>query len=587
MKRLGLPISLIMIASLLAACATPTPEVIEKVVTKEVEKVITKEVEKIVTQVVKEIVKETVIVEGTPQVVEKEVTKIVEKVITATPEPVDTSKYGGTLIIQTSALKQFDPIYMTDDPSFEVISNVFSFLFRRQGNGDPYPDLATHWEYEDDTTIIFHLRQGVMWHDDNAVFPKGASRQVVADDVVYTIKRAVETEDTTESPDFVASYESVEAMDDYTVKLTLKTPNALLFAHARGLTDLGIVPHEAIEQLGEDFGMNPVGSGPFKFVEYKPDESLTLVRNDLYWKKPFLAQVVFKIIPDQETALIALETGEVDIIHSVPQVEFERLNADNRFTLHAGGTSTAVQMMFNMNHPLFGQEKFRQAVAYALDGDAINANVYGPMHVSGCGTAGPGVPGYDPNLCNKYFPYDPEGAQALLEELGWQDTDGDGVLDKDGQPMEFPLEIWSSDPMPQFGAAIVTQLQEIGIPVELQTVEFGTFVGDWRGGAEKAFMMSGWGGDGGLNGLWNFSRVLGYDDPEVYDLLDQASAIVETGERDEVLREAQDKIYGQYWAVPLGFHLGYSASRSWVHDFYGPSWWLNLCTEQNNIWVTK
>jgi len=312
-KHLGLFVSLMTVAFLLAACATPTPEVVERVVEKEV----TREVEKVVTQVVKETVKETVVVEGTPQIVEKEVTKIVEQVVTATPEPEDTSKYGGTLIVQTSGLVQFDPIFIADDASFHVVSNVYSLLFRRQ-EPDIYPDLATSWEYEDDTTLIFYLRQGVMWHDDNAVFAKGQSREVVADDVVYSIKRAVETEGAATAADLLASFESIEALDDYTVKLTLKTPDALLFSGGRGLSWVPIVPREAVEQLGEDFALNPIGSGPFKFVEYLPDESLTLERNDLYWQKPYLDKVVYRVIPDEDAALISFEAGEVDILARVP-----------------------------------------------------------------------------------------------------------------------------------------------------------------------------------------------------------------------------------------------------------------------------
>jgi ABC-type transport system substrate-binding protein len=508
---------------------------------------------------------------------------------TATPPPSeDTPQFGGTLVIQSNGLVQFDPIFVADDNSFFVVSNVFSLLFRRQGP-DLFPDLATSWEYENDRTIVFHLRKGVMWHDGNAVFPTGASREVVAADVVYSIQRAVQTEGSTMAADLIASFEAVEALDEYTVRLTLKAPNALLFTVGRGLSGTAIVPREAVEQLGEDFALHPIGSGPFKFVEYKPDESLTLERNDLYWKKPYLDRVVFRVIPDRDAAVIALETGEIDVLAGVPDAEFARLNADRRFVLYPGGCPSATQLVFNVKNRLFAQVKFRQAVAYALDGNAIGANVYGGMYVPGCGTAGPDVPGYDLNLC-RYFPYEPEGAKALLQELGWEDADGHGVLDKDGQPIEFPLEIWNMSPMPQFGAAVATQLKEVGIPVELQTVEFGTWIADWQAGVDKAMIVGGFCGDGGMNSLWGglgMARSMGYEDAEIFALLDRANTIVDPAERDEVLRQAADKIYSQYWAVPMGFRNTYQASRSWVHDFHGAQFFLNLCTEYNNVWVTR
>jgi len=500
----------------------------------------------------------------------------------------NTPTYGGTLVIQTNSLVQFDPVFVADDNSFHVVSNVFSLLFRRQGN-EIIPDLATSWEYRDDKTLIFHLRRGVMWHDDNAVFAPGESREVVASDVVYSLKRAIETKGSTLSSDLLTSYESIKALDDYTVQLTLKTPNALLFTTARGLTQIAIVPREAVEQLGKDLALNPIGSGPFKFVEYKPDESLTLERNDLYWKRPYLDRIVYQVIPDQDAALIAFETGEVDILTTVPGADFERLNGDDRFILYRRGCPSMAQLVFNMTHPLFSEQQFRQAVAYALDGTAINANVYGGMHLSGCGTAGPGVPGYDPDLC-RYFPYDPEGAGAILKDLGWSDSDGDGLLDKEGIPLEIPLEIWSRSPMPQFGAAIVTQLGEVGISVELQTVEFGTWIADWNAGVDRIMLLSGFCGDGGMNSLWGrngLARAMGHDDPQVFDLLAQASTTVDPAARDETLRRAANEIYRQYWAVPLGFRDSFQASRSWVHDFYGTLWSENLCTAYNNVWVSK
>jgi len=500
----------------------------------------------------------------------------------------NTPTYGGTLVIQTNSLVQFDPVFVADDNSFHVVSNVFSLLFRRQGN-EIIPDLATSWEYRDDKTLIFHLRRGVMWHDDNAVFAPGESREVVASDVVYSLKRAIETKGSTLSSDLLASYESVKALDDYTVQLTLKTPNALLFTTARGLTQIAVVPREAVEQLGKDLALNPIGSGPFKFVEYKPDESLTLERNDLYWKRPYLDRIVYQVIPDQDAALIAFETGEVDILTIVPGADFERLNGDDRFILYRRGCPSMAQLVFNMTHPLFGEQQFRQAVAYALDGTAINANVYGGMHLSGCGTAGPGVPGYDPDLC-RYFPYDPEGARAILKDLGWSDSDGDGLLDKEGIPLEIPLEIWSRSPMPQFGAAIVTQLGEVGISVELQTVEFGTWIADWNAGVDKIMLLSGFCGDGGMNSLWGrngLARAMGHDAPQVFDLLTQASTTVDPAARDETLRRAANEIYRHYWAVPLGFRDSFQTSHSWVHDFYGTLWFENLCTAYNNVWVSK
>jgi peptide/nickel transport system substrate-binding protein len=580
MKRIGLFIVMVIILSLLVACGgTPEPEVVEKEV----------------TRVVQETIVETVIVEGTPEVVEKVVTTTVkeEVVVTATPEPeepADTSKYGGILNRQMMGITQFDPIYI-EDSTFYAASNIFSLLYRLDSEtGGVFPDLATSWEWEDDSTIVFHLRKGVMWHDGNEVFAAGESREVTADDVVYSIERHVNTEGSAPPGDLRSTFESVEAIDDYTVRLHLNGPNALLFSTGRGLTKTGIVPREAVEHFGDQFGMNPIGSGPFKFVEYKPDEALVLERNELYWKRPYLDGVVYQVIPDGEAALIAFENGETDVLWQVPPAELDRLMSDSRFVLHGGSCPVQAQLIFNMNHPLWGEEDFRKAVSFALDGDAIDENVWGGMHTRGAGTAGPGVPGYVASLADKYFPYDPEGAKELLAGLGWEDTDGDGIRDKDGEPLQFTLEVFSSDTNAQYGAAIVTQLKEVGIDASVESVEVGTYVQDFQTGAEKIFLMTGWCGDGGTNSLWGrgaFASPLGYEDAEIHDLLDEANTITDPGTLDSVLQEATEKIYSKYWGSCMGFHDFFTSSRAYVHDFPGTMWHENLVTEKNNVWVDK
>jgi len=528
------------------------------------------------------IIRETVVVQGTPQ--------IVEKVVTPTPGEEQTSKFGGDLVIQTAGMIQFDYAQCADDASFWVISNVYSTLFRCNADRSIFPDLATSWEYEDDTTLILHLRQGVMWQDGNEIFPEGESREVVADDVVYSIERGVEMEGSTISSDFLATFEPAEALDDYTVKVNLTEPNALLLTCARGLGGYAIVPREAVEQLGDDFALNPIGSGPFEFVEYSPDEHVILQRNEDYWKEPYLDRVIFKVIPDEDAALIAFEAGEVDWLGNVPKDDVARLRDDARFVLHSSGLECAPWIMFDFSVPLFQEQAFRQALAYALDIENISRSVEGSNFTGGCGIAGKGIPGYDPNLC-KYFPYDPDAAKELLAGLGYDDTDGDGVLDKDGQPLTLELEIWNMDPMPQYGEAVVLQLQDVGIQVDLQTVEFGTWIDDLFAGPQKAMMAAGFCTDGGLNGVFGrtaaTSQALHYDMPEIYDLLDQANVTTDPGERDNILREAQDKLFSQYLAIPMQHSTGYSATRSWVQGWHGIFWTANICTEKNNVWVTK
>lgn len=494
---------------------------------------------------------------------------------------------GGTLVLVEAAMVQFDPPFIADDNSFHVVAQIHSFLFRRS-QGKVMPDLATSWEFEDGgKTVVFHLRSGVMFHDDNKVFPKGKSREVVASDVVYSIQRMVEIQGTQAAADLIENFVSVEAVDAYTVRLHLKNPDALLFAAARGLSAAAILPKEAVDQLGADWALNPIGSGPFKFESYKPDDSVTLVRNDAYRVKPYLDKIVYKIYPDENAALIALESGEVQQM-LLPAAEFERFKDNPEFKLYAMFCPNSYNLEFSLNEPLFKHKGIREAITHAIDGRGINAAIWGGMAVEGCGTAGPGVPGYDPQLCDKYFSYDPAKSAALLSAAGWKKNAG-GIWEKDGQPLKFSMELYNTDPMPKFGAAVLTQLKEAGMDVDLTTVEFGTWIEDYMSGKNKpAIFWNGFCGEGGLNGFWGRSGLApkqGYNNEEVFKLLDEANILLDVQKREETLRTATDLIFKEYVDVPFGFSTAYEVTPAKVHNYEYVDWFQNITTDFNNVWI--
>lgn len=471
-----------------------------------------------------------------------------------------------------------------------VKDNVFSMLFRIEEGYKITPDLTTSWDISDDGTVItWHLREGVMFQDDNEVFPKGQGREVTADDVVYSLVLGATLEGTKQPATFVSNFVSAEAIDRYTVKMTLEKPDALLFARARGVSDLAIVPKEAIDKWGENFQFHMVGSGPFKLVEYMPNESVTLVRNDNYWKKPNLDKVVFRVYSDASAALIALEKGEIDFWSTTTSgQDYERMTNDPRYVFLDYECPVPSRMVFNMNDPTMAQEKLRQAIAWAMNGDAINKNVRGALAVTGCQTAGPGVPGYDPDLCEKYYGYHPEEAKALFEELGYT-LNKDGLLEKDGKTLELPLENQNTPDMIQTASAITSQLKEFGITVEPATVEFATMVQDIGDGKVSTYLIRGYCGDGGTSNLWGqggFVSGLGYDDAEFFDLLDKAGATMDLEQRNALLQQAANRMASLYWEAPIGIYTMYTTARPWLHDFEHV-WGLSLVTETHNAWIAE
>lgn len=508
----------------------------------------------------------------------------------------DEGEEGGTLRYGLSAITAFDPVFIADTPSYQVTSLIYNTLtslwLNPDGTTEVIPNLAESWEIsEDGTTIVFNLRQGMMFHDGNAVFAEGESREVVADDVVYSFTRSLESEGSSAATsDLVAVFESVEAIDDYTVQLNLSAPNGLLFEAARGITSIVIYPQEAIEQLGEDFATNPVGTGPFEFVEYVPDDRVVLQRNEDYYIRPLLDEVIFQIIPDDATAVIALETGEVDAILTVPDLDVTRLEADPTFFVDDTNCPVSQQFTFNMAVELFQDIRLRQAIAYAFDGNAIGRVANPVSHIDACGTAGPGVPGYNEALCD-LFEYNPDQSAALLSEIGYEDTDGNGIVDLNGEDLTIPIMVWNLPEMPRVAEAMVSQLNESGIGASLEVVEFGTWIDNFFAAEPYLFGWTGFCGPGGTTDFWgpnsNFAGSMSIDIPEGQELLAQSAQLIDPEERGVLVLQGAELIYGEYVSLPAGFFWNHYAYNTRVQNMPVPGWWLNLVTDRSNVSVEQ
>ena len=368
---------------------------------------------------------------------------------TAQDEEGPCPQMGGTFTIGVDSILPMDPNTAASDWTFYIITNINSMLFRIE-SGQPVPDLAESWEVSEDGTVYtWYLRQGMMWHDGNEVFPEGESREVVADDVVYSLMRQVEDDSSMLPSDLRNAFVSIEAIDDYTVELTLNAPDAIIYDKARGLTFTAIVAPEAIEYWGDEYGLHPVGSGPFEFVSYSPDEEVVLQANEDYYITPCLDQVIFKSLPDVPAAMIALEAGDIDWWGSVTPGDYvEQFMSNEDITVINFGCPVESRNYFSVTEAPFDDVRFRQALAVMRDGSAINAALRGSTHVHGGGTAGPGVAGYVEDLYDTYYQYDPELAASLLDEMGVVDEDGDGLRDWEGETLGIPRYSSNADPAP-------------------------------------------------------------------------------------------------------------------------------------------
>ena len=402
-----------------------------------------------------------------------------------------------------------------------LYSNVFEGLTRFGSDGSVNPGLAESWEIsEDGLTYTFKLRSGVSFHDGSALD---------AGDVVFSLDRARAEDSVNAQKALFANIASVAAVDDTTVAVTLSKPQGnFLFNMAWG--DAVIVAEESIG----DIKNNPVGTGAFKFDDWKQGDSITLVRNDAYWGEAAkLDGATFKFISDPTAAFAAMMAEDIDAFYSyhAPEnlVQFE---ADPRFTVLAGNTEGETIMAINNKLPPFDNKLVRQAVSHAIDRSAI---IDGAMF--GYGTPigshfAPHNPAYVDLTGNSE--YDPEKAKALLAEAGF----ADGFT----TTLKLPPPSYAR----RGGEIIAAQLREVGIETEISNLE-------WAQWLEQAFK----GYDFGLTivshtepmDIGIYARpeyYFQYDNADFQTLISDLDVENDPAKRTEMMQKAQKIISEDY-----------------------------------------
>jgi peptide/nickel transport system substrate-binding protein len=529
---------LVVMATLATQCAVPaTPEkVIETVVVKE--KVIE-------TVVVKETVE--VMVEGTPQVVEKEV------VVTPTPGPEEpvAAQMGGTLRIGTRVDPQsFDPHhYKAGGIDLAVLDLLTDGLVTFDRKMNIVPQLATSWEWLDDTTLRFELRQGVVFHDGT---PWNAEAARVNFERIATAA---------EVAGYYGQIASVEVVDDHTIDLKLKAPYAPILRNLAAPVG-GMLSPAAIEELGDEIARSPVGTGPYKLEEWVPNERLVLVRNPSYWDRPFkLDKLIFRPFPEEATRLLAFQAGELDVIQDPVPSTVKTLEQDDRFRVVRATQLRNLWLGIENGDETLDNIKLRQAIAYAIDRDAlVNLVAEGLADVAE-GLIPPDMMGLPPVA----YPYDPGKAKELLAEAGYPDG--------------IKLNLWAPQGRylkdKEIGEAIQAQLKQVGIDAELQIWEWGAYNKAILE-HEQQLWVQGWGflaGDPeGLRSLLYTGgpfNSFNLSDPEVDKLFDQGVATPNESERKAIYGELERRLVQDLaTVVPIYFQVGIYATTDKVHDFY-------------------
>ncbi|MDQ4045396.1 MAG: ABC transporter substrate-binding protein [Chloroflexota bacterium] len=367
----------------------------------------------------------------------------------ATPEP------GGTLRLGVVGdPTELDPARSNLSASILVVDLVYEGLVHDGPDLVPQPSLAESWDISDDGLVYtFHLREGVTFHH---------GRVLTAADVVCSIERVMDPETGSPWSPYTDRIASIEAPDDQTVVITLDAPDASFLA-GLGRRGLVAVPRDIVESEG-GLSRQMVGTGPFRYIAYVPNTSLTLERNASYWDgdKPYLDGVEIQIIPDDTARTTALVQGTVDLIEAVPHKDIPILEETPSIELVGGLATNLRWIVFNTRREPFDRPEIRRAIASGIERQPIiDAAVFG---------YGEPLVGMYPETF--WFGYegevpegDPAEAAEALAELGWPESFVPGLL------------TWAQyDFLSSTSVVVQEQLRQMGIESEIEPEENATYI---------------------------------------------------------------------------------------------------------------
>jgi len=468
--------------------------------------------------------------------------------------PGGAARDGETLIIATiGGPASLDPTLTNDSASAEIIKQVFGTLFNQDfATLEPIPGLAESFAFENDdygypTLLRLTLRSGVLFHNGD---------ELTASDVKFSLDRAMVSPHISHIAGMIRG---TEIIDDREVLITLRYPFVPILNNLAH-TALSIVSERAVRELGDDFAHNPVGSGPMKFVNWVVGNRIELTRWDGYWgPAPRIRNVTVRYIADDATRLLELETGGVDMILSIPPQDISRIEAHPDLQVFRRSNLSLHYIGFNMQRPPFNDLRVRQAIAHAINMEALVRTVF----------MGVGTPGRGPLSSTVWasaadvlpqLEFNPERARQLLAEAGF--------------PNGFSTTLTTNDNAQRRATAVIVQgmLAEVGVTVSISTVEWAAYLEMLHRGEQEMYIL-GWttvtgDPDYGLEVFHSRSFGQGgnhtfFSDPEVDRLLDLARQEMDPVLRREMYIEIQRLVHaGVPWIYTLEGETVIAARRN-------------------------
>jgi len=472
--------------------------------------------------------------------------------------------YGGTLSISLAAEPTgLDP---TTNPSAAIKRvvhyNLLESLLKVDRNGKIVPMLAkSHKISKDGKEYSFILHKGVKFHD---------GKPCTAEDVKYSLERILDPKTAAPYRMYYENIESIQVVDPVTVVFRLKKADSMfLFNMARG--DAVVVPRHAADRLKSI----PIGTGPFKLVEWKRGDSVIMAKNDEYYIKgrPYLDKVIFKFIPDPGSQLAALKAGDIDVIaYDMAPENVAALEKDNRFKVLKGNTTADVIMALNHSRVPFNNPKVRQAITLAIDRDAvIQGSVYG--YGTPIGSHMDPTNPYYVDLSGLYR-HNPEQAKRLLAEAGY--ASGFSAVLKLPEPYAYAR---------RSGEVIADQLSKVNIKLIIEVIQMGQWVDRVFKNADYDLTIIGHAEPFDIEIYGRPNYYFGYKNPGAQELLKKAEGEMNEQARKKIYADLQKLLADDFVNVFLFVNPALPAMKREVQN-----WWKDyptIAVDATEVWLQK
>ena len=463
--------------------------------------------------------------------------------------------YGDALVEGSNGdVSGFLSAVTSDSASHSAANYIFNGLVRYDKNLKLEGELAESWEVDPNgKKITFRLRKNVKWHD-NVPFS--------SDDVMFTYRKMIDPKTPTAYGEAFKQVRRVTNPDPHTVIVEYDKP----YAPAMESWGLNILPKHLLEKYPDikKSPLNtsrPIGTGPYRFVEWKPGEKIVFDANPDYFEgKPYITRVVSRIIPDQATMFLELKSGGIDQMTLTPlqyskQTETEEFRKNFRKYRYLGFAYT--YLGFRLDHPYFRDKRIRQAIAHAINKREL---IDGVLFGLGQEVTGPYKPGHwvhNPDV--RRYPHDPAKAKALFAEAGWK-PGADGTMEKDGRKFTFTvLTNAGNESRSKTGAIIQQQLAAVGVRMEIRTLEWAAFINEFVKKRKFDALILGWqtGPEPDQFDIWSSTKTgpdelnhVGFANAEVDRLLEDGRRTFDMEKRkkayfriQEILAEEQPYVF--------------------------------------------